>query len=95
MCLGIDESTFYRRKAELQELQEAIKRGKAKAASEISNKLYLMARGGDLGAIIWYEKTRRGLSDKVSAEITGAVTLKGYAVKEASPDAWDDEQPTE
>jgi hypothetical protein len=34
----------------------------------------MMAKGGDLGAIIWYEKTRRGLSDKVQQNVTVDVT---------------------
>lgn len=71
LVLGIGESTLYRRKLDLEVLTEAIKRGKAKAASEISNVLYLKARDGDLGAIIWYEKTRRGLSDKQTVEHSG------------------------
>lgn len=65
LCIGISEATLYDRKRESAVLGDAIKRGKAKAASEISNKLYQMAKDGDLGAIVWYEKTRRGLSDKV------------------------------
>ena len=70
LCLGISEDTLTRRKQDTAVIAEAIKRGKAKAASEISNTLYLMAKGGDLGAIVWYEKTRRGLSDKVSIALT-------------------------
>lgn len=99
LCLGISESTLYSRKRESEVFADAIKRGKAKAASEISNKLYMMAKDGDLGAIIWYEKTRRGLSDKVTNEVVGSgggpIVVKGYAVREGSPDAWDSEQPTE
>lgn len=70
LCLGISESTLYNRKRECEEFEDAIKRGKAKAASEIANRLYQMAKGGDLGAIIWYEKTRRGLSDKIQQNVT-------------------------
>ena len=66
LCLGISESTLYGRKRESAEIAEAIKRGKARAASEIANQLYQMAKGKDLGAIIWWEKTRRGLSDKTT-----------------------------
>jgi len=69
LVLGISERTLYSRKAESSEFADAIKSGKAKAASEISNVLYQMATGGDLGAIVWYEKTRRGLSDKVQQNI--------------------------
>lgn len=71
LVLGIGESTLYRRKHDLEVLTEAIKSGKAKAASEISNVLYQMAKKGDLGAVIWYEKTRRGLSDRQAVEHSG------------------------
>lgn len=76
LCLGIGETTLYARKKESEVFEEAIKSGRAKAASEISNVLYQMARKGDLGAIVWYEKTRRGLTDKVQQEQTGGMTIK-------------------
>ena len=71
LVLGISEGTLYSRKRENEVFGEAIKRGKAKAASEIANTLYMMAKRGDLGAIIWYEKTRRGLSDRQAIEHSG------------------------
>lgn len=71
LCLGIGESTLYRRKLDVEVLTEAIKRGKAKAASAISNVLYLKAMQGDTTAIIWYEKTRRGMTDKQAIEHSG------------------------
>jgi transcriptional regulator with XRE-family HTH domain len=70
LCLGVSETTLYNRRRESEVFDAAIKSGKAKAASEIANKLYQLARGGDLGAIIWYEKTRRGLSDRMQQQIT-------------------------
>jgi hypothetical protein len=71
LCLGISENTLLRRKAEVEVLAEAIKRGQAKAASEVANVLYLKAtKDKDLGAIIWWEKTRRGLSDKMQQNLT-------------------------
>lgn len=78
LCLGISEDTLSRRKADSAAIADAIKTGKAKAASEISNKLYQMAKSGDLGAIIWYEKTRRGLSDRQVIEHSGELTYKAY-----------------
>jgi hypothetical protein len=67
LCLGISEDTLTRRKQDSADIADAINRGKAKAASEVANVLYLKAtKDKDLGAIIWYEKTRRGLSDKVA-----------------------------
>ncbi len=72
LCLGISEKTLERRKSELAVLSDAIKRGRAKAASEVANVLYLKAtKDKDLGAIIWYEKTRRGLSDRQAVEHSG------------------------
>lgn len=71
--LGISESTLYGRQRDNEVFLEAIKSGKAKAASIVSNKLFEMASGGDLGAIVWYEKTRRGLSDKQQVEHSGGI----------------------
>ena len=88
LVLGISEGTLYNRKRENEEFEVCIKRGRAKAASEISNRLYQMAKGGDLGAIVWYEKTRRGLSDRIQQDITVEATVKGYTTKDTSPDAW-------
>lgn len=64
--LGISEGTLYSRKRDNEVFEDAIKAGKAAAAVEVANALYEKAVvDRDLGAIIWYEKTRRGLSDKV------------------------------
>lgn len=70
LVLGISEDTLSRRKANSAAFADAIKRGRAVAADEVANKLYEMAKSGDLGAIVWWEKTRRGLSDKVQQTTT-------------------------
>lgn len=70
LCLGISERTLRNHKQVNSVIADAIKSGKAKAASEIANTLYQMARNKDLGAIIWWEKTRRGLTDKVQQTST-------------------------
>lgn len=67
-CIGISEDTLSRRKVDSAAIAEAIKDGRAKAASEVANRLYQMAISGDLGAIVWWEKTRRGLTDKQHIE---------------------------
>jgi predicted transcriptional regulator len=86
LCLGISERTLRNHKQVDSVLADAIKSGKAKAASEIANKLYMMAKTGDLGAIIWWEKTRRGLTDKVQQEHSGGLTIKViYADSNANP----------
>lgn len=71
LCLGISERTLRNHKQIDSVISDAIKRGRAVAAAAVSNKLFDMATGGDLGAIIWYEKTRRGLSDRQAIEHTG------------------------
>jgi transcriptional regulator with XRE-family HTH domain len=76
LCLGISENTLLRRKNESEVVADAIKSGKAKAASEIANVLYRMACSGDLGAIVWWEKTRRGLTDRVQQEHSGVLRIE-------------------
>lgn len=77
--LGISETTLYNRRRESEEFDAAIKSGKAIAAQEVANALYQKAIvEKDLGAIIWYEKTRRGLSDKQQVEHSGGI--KHYTV---------------
>lgn len=73
LCLGISQDTLSRRKADSAAIADAIKSGKAKAASEIADTLYRMAKNKDLGAIIWWEKTRRGLSDKTTTIVAQEV----------------------
>lgn len=68
-CLGVSLSFIGKRKRESGEFTDAIERGKAAAAREVSNKLFELCKRGNLGAIVWYEKTRRGMSDRVSLEV--------------------------
>lgn len=69
--LGISETTLYDRKRDSEVFADAINRGRAHAAQDVANALYEKATvDKDLGAIIWYEKTRRGLSDRVQQHIT-------------------------
>ena len=64
-CLGISERTLYTRKAQNAEVAEAIKRGKSKAHQQVANKLFTKCMAEDMTAIIWYEKTRHGMSDRL------------------------------
>ncbi|MBS1721392.1 MAG: hypothetical protein JSS66_00125 [Armatimonadetes bacterium] len=68
--LGMSEETFYLRLREKPELTEWIQQGKAEAASEVSNALFQLCLKGNLGAIIWYEKTRRGIRDTVEIDVS-------------------------
>lgn len=95
LCLGISERTLYNYKRESADFADAIKRGQAKAASEVANVLYLKAtKDKDLGAIIWWEKTRRGLSDKTTHVLSDGVdwskvpqeTLEAYRAGKVSLD---------
>lgn len=70
-CLGISVTTLFARKRESEVFDAAIKDGRAQAAQQVANALYTKAVvEKDLGAIIWYEKTRRGLSDKIQQTTT-------------------------
>lgn len=63
--LGISLDTLTRRKRSFAGFAAAIKEGQAKAHGEVSGILMTLAREKNLGAVIWYEKTRKGLSDKL------------------------------
>lgn len=63
--LGISYETLRRRKRSFVGFERAIKEGQAKAHGEVSSILMTLARDKNLGAVIWYEKTRKGLSDKL------------------------------
>ena len=89
-ALGIAEATLYRRKQDNESFESALKKGRAKAAADIANAVYENAMKGNITAQIWYEKTRRGLSDKV--QIDGDVENKlnyEWKPKEQRPEAGD------
>jgi hypothetical protein len=75
ICTSMDISpaTFYRRKQESERFESAIKRGKAASQTIVANKLFELSRKGNLGAIIWWEKTRLGYSDSVKNEHSGSI----------------------
>lgn len=74
--LGISERTLRRRKGDMSILSAAIKRGKTAAGREVANALYQKAISGDVGAIVWWEKTRRGMSDKQKIEHSGSIDVR-------------------
>ncbi len=67
--LGISERTLAYRKRDFADFAAAIKKGKADAAEVVANSLFTLCKKGNLGALIWYEKTRRGLSDKLDLNV--------------------------
>ena len=82
--LGFSVATLYTRKRQHVEILEAIKKGRAKMLTDVANALYDKAIGGDVTAMIWFEKTRGGRSDKVAVQTT--TVIKGYSL--VSPDDW-------
>jgi len=68
--LGISQDTITRRKKSSADFADAIKRGRARADAEVTSQLFKKVRKGDLGAIIWYEKTRKKYSDRVETDNT-------------------------
>jgi len=76
--LGFSEDTLTRRKRDSAVFADALKRGKAKAAATISNKLFELAKGGNVSAIVWWEKTRLGLSDRMKSEVTVRQTFEDF-----------------
>ena len=62
--LGIDPKTL--RKYYRKELDESL----VKANAAVGGALFEKAKGGDTSAIIWWEKTRAGKSDKSAVDLT-------------------------
>ena len=54
--LGVNESTFTRKKTQLTQVQQAIKRGRDKGIQKVTNALMENAMGGNLGAQCFYLK---------------------------------------
>ena len=61
--LGIGVSTLYRKKAQLREFREAIKRGAAEGEAVVSSKLFEKAKAGNVVAMIFWLKARAGWRD--------------------------------
>ena len=74
--LGIADRTLYRRKKEMAELSEAIKRGKAKGIAIAVNKLMEQVRDGNLGAICFFLKCQGGWNEKIKIESNNVNTTK-------------------
>ena len=74
--LGINAATLYRRKREVQELQDAIKRGQAKGIAIATNKLMEQVRDGNLGAICFFLKCRGAWSEKLKIESQNTNTTR-------------------
>ena len=70
-CIGMSPKTFYTKKGNDPRIPTALENGKALAEQQIGQALYVKAIGGDLGSIIWWEKTRAGRYERSRQEFTG------------------------
>jgi len=57
-CLGISETTLYKKQNEYAEFMDAIKKGRAEGVNQVSNALFEKATQGNVTAMIYYLKTR-------------------------------------
>lgn len=76
LAIGISIRTLHRRKSQMAEVALAIKKGRVKSREDVANALYEECMKGNLGAIIWFEKTRFGISDKVNSDSELTITIK-------------------
>jgi IS30 family transposase len=75
--LNVSQDTITRRKRDSAGFADAIQRGREAAHSDVSNALWRQAKKGNVAAIVWYEKTRRGMRDAQDITSNGE-TLKVY-----------------
>ena len=69
-CLNIAPRTFDDILARDPELVAYLEKGRADAEQMVANALFTKAVGGDLGAIVWWEKTRAGRHEKQEIILT-------------------------
>lgn len=74
-ALGIGRSTLDRRRKESEAIEEAIRRGKAKGISEVTNALFQQALSGNTAAAIFFLKNQAGWRDKIDLEVEQTVPL--------------------
>ena len=78
-CLGISDKTIYRRKGESSEVSEAIKRGRERGVAFAASQLQNMIAQGNLGAVIFYLKTKGGWTEKQIIETKDTTDEKEVA----------------
>ena len=77
-AVGISRHTIARRKKDSEAFEAALSAGRELAHSDVSNALWRQAKKGNVQAITWYEKTRRGMRDMQDMTSNGE-TIKAYA----------------
>lgn len=78
--LGLAPTTFVEKKKEFPELSEAIRRGRAKVAVNISNKIYEQAMAGNTTLLVFLGKSVVGLKEN-DPQTTDHVTFNIYTSK--------------
>ena len=78
-CLGVSDKTIYRRKGESSEVSEAIKRGRERGVAFAASQLQNMIAQGNLGAVIFYLKTKGGWTEKQIIETKDTTDEKDVA----------------
>jgi hypothetical protein len=69
LILGISPATFYRKKKLVPDVKQAYETGLAKSEYTISKTLFEMAtQDRNLPAIIWWEKTRFGRTERIETK---------------------------
>lgn len=86
LVIGISPETLKRRKRDMEEVEEAIQRGRAKANVSVSRKLFDLCMASHFPAIVWWEKTRGGRTEKTMVEHTGMPQQEQSKVVVVLPD---------
>src|SRR5262245_53905482 len=68
LLLAIDEAALFRTAGLAAEMSKAIRTGKARTVLFVAEKLLEQCEKGNVSAITWWEKTRRGLADSTNVE---------------------------
>lgn len=79
--IGVSENALTRKKEHKVAVYEALENGKSKAAAIIGKTLFEKAKGGDMTALIWLEKTRFGKSDRITQDLNVRAVSHEEALK--------------
>jgi hypothetical protein len=77
--LGVSPATFGRRKLDDASVLLALEKGKAVASSIVGQALFRLVKGGNVTAIIWWEKTREGRHEPIRVLAEPPEDLKDMA----------------
>src|SRR3990167_419381 len=87
--IGMCPDTFRVKKSKDERIPRALEKGKAGAETKIGEALYTKAINGDLGAIVWWEKTRANRYERSRHELTHRPRrLDGTGISGRGPTNW-------